>query len=40
LAKHDTASRSRAAHYALEISNQFANIHSELVRSVISKMDK
>ncbi|MEY2676079.1 MAG: hypothetical protein RL510_99 [Actinomycetota bacterium] len=40
LAKHDTASRSRAAHYALEISNQFAAIHSELVRSVISKMDQ
>ena len=40
LAKKDTSSRSRAAHYAMEISNQFAAIHAELVRSVIAKMDK
>ncbi|MFM5904361.1 MAG: MerR family transcriptional regulator [Microbacteriaceae bacterium] len=40
LAKKDTSSRSRAAHYAMEISNQFAAIQAELVRSVIAKMDK
>jgi len=40
LAKKDTSSRSRAAHYAMEISNQFASIQAELVRSVIAKMDK
>jgi DNA-binding transcriptional MerR regulator len=40
LAKKDTSSRSRAAHYAMEISNQFAAIQAEIVRSVIAKMDK
>lgn len=40
LAKKDTSSRSRAAHYAMEISNQFASIQAEIVRSVIAKMDK
>ncbi len=39
LAKSDSASRSRAAHYALEIQSHFATIQSELVRSVISKID-
>ena len=39
LSKNDTASRSRAAHYAAEIENQFASIRSELIRSVIGKID-
>ena len=39
LSKNDTANRSRAAHYAAEIENQFAAIRSELIRSVISKFD-
>lgn len=40
LGKNDTSSRSRAAHYALEIENQFATIRSELIRNVISKIDE
>lgn len=40
LGKNDTSSRSRAAHYALEIENQFAAIRSELIKSVISKIDE
>jgi DNA-binding transcriptional MerR regulator len=39
LSKNDTANRSRAAHYAAEIENQFASIRSELIRSVIGKFD-
>ena len=39
LGKNDTASRSRAAHYAAEIENQFSTIRTELIRSVISKID-
>jgi DNA-binding transcriptional MerR regulator len=39
LSKNDTASRSRAAHYAAEIENQFASIRAELIRSVIGKID-
>ncbi|WP_296631604.1 MerR family transcriptional regulator [Rhodoluna sp.] len=39
LGKNDTASRSRAAHYAAEIENQFSAIRTELIRSVISKID-
>lgn len=39
LRKSDTASRSRAAHYAAEIENQFSNIRTELIRSVIAKID-
>ena len=39
LSKSDTANRSRAAHYAAEIENQFASIRAELIRSVIGKID-
>jgi DNA-binding transcriptional MerR regulator len=39
LSKNDTANRSRAAHYAAEIENQFAGIRAELIRSVIGKFD-
>ena len=39
LSKNDTASRSRAAHYAAEIENQFSAIRAELIRSVIGKID-
>jgi DNA-binding transcriptional MerR regulator len=39
LSKNDTANRSRAAHYAAEIENQFASIRAELIRSVIGKID-
>ena len=39
LSKNDTANRSRAAHYAAEIENQFATIRAELIRSVIGKID-
>lgn len=39
LSKNDTASRSRAAHYAAEIENQFSSIRAELIRSVIAKID-
>jgi DNA-binding transcriptional MerR regulator len=39
LGKNDTASRSRAAHYAAEIENQFSSIRAELKPSVISKID-
>lgn len=39
LSKNDTANRSRAAHYAAEIENQFASIRAELIRSVIGKFD-
>jgi DNA-binding transcriptional MerR regulator len=39
LAKNDPASKSRAAHYAMEIENQFATIRAELIRSVITKID-
>lgn len=39
LSKNDTAGRSRAAHYAAEIENQFASIRAELIRSVIGKID-
>ena len=37
LAKNETGSRSRAAHFAAEIESQFATIRAEIVRSVISK---
>jgi DNA-binding transcriptional MerR regulator len=40
LRKNDTGARSRAAHYAAEIENQFAAIRSELIRNVISKIDQ
>jgi len=40
LGKNEPASKSRASHYAQEIENQFATIRSELIRSVISKLDK
>lgn len=39
LKKNDTSSKSRAAHYALEIESHFASIRTELVKSVISKID-
>lgn len=39
LSKNEPASASRAAHYAQEIENQFATIRSELIRSVIAKID-
>ncbi len=39
LAKNETGSRSRAAHFAAEIESQFATIRTEIVRSVISKID-
>lgn len=39
LGKNDTSSRSRAAHYAAEIENQFSAIRTELIRSVIAKID-
>jgi alpha-D-ribose 1-methylphosphonate 5-triphosphate synthase subunit PhnG len=39
LSKNDTANRSRAAHYAAEIENQFSAIRAELIRSVIGKID-
>lgn len=39
LSKKDTGSRSRAAHYAAEIESQFAAIRSELIRSVVDKID-
>lgn len=40
LSKNEPASRSRAAHYAQEIENQFATIRGELIRSVIAKIDQ
>jgi hypothetical protein len=40
LSKNEAASKSRATHYAQEIENQFAAIRSELIKSVISKIDK
>ena len=40
LSKSEPSSKSRAAHYALEIENQFATIRSELIRSVITKIDQ
>jgi DNA-binding transcriptional MerR regulator len=40
LGKNEPASKSRAAHYAQEIENQFATIRGELIRSVISKIDQ
>jgi len=40
LAKSDVSSRSRAVHYGLEIANQFASIHAELVRAALSKLDQ
>ncbi|MEN9707114.1 MAG: hypothetical protein RIS31_680 [Actinomycetota bacterium] len=39
LAKNETGSRSRAAHFAAEIESQFASIRTEIVRSVIDKID-
>lgn len=39
LAKNETGSRSRAAHFAEEIESQFASIRAEIVRSVIGKID-
>lgn len=39
LAKNETGSRSRAAHFAAEIESHFATIRAEIVRSVISKID-
>ena len=40
LSKNEAASKSRATHYAQEIENQFATIRAELIKSVISKIDK
>lgn len=40
LGKNEAASKSRAAHYAKEIENQFATIRGELIKSVISKIDQ
>jgi len=40
LGKNEPASKSRAAHYAQEIENQFATIRGELIKSVISKIDQ
>jgi DNA-binding transcriptional MerR regulator len=40
LGKNEAASKSRAAHYAQEIENQFATIRGELIKSVISKIDQ
>lgn len=39
LKKNDTSAKSRAAHYALEIEAQFSAIRSELVKSVIARID-
>lgn len=39
LAKNETGSRSRAGHFAEEIESQFASIRSEIIRSVIGKID-
>lgn len=39
LGKNDTAAKSRAAHYAAEIENQFSAIRSVLIRSVIDRID-
>lgn len=39
VAKNDTASRARAAHFAIEISQQFANIRDELVQAAIRNLD-
>jgi DNA-binding transcriptional MerR regulator len=39
LGKNEPASKSRAAHYAQEIENQFATIRGELMKAVISKID-
>jgi DNA-binding transcriptional MerR regulator len=39
LAKNETGSRSRAAHFAEEIESQFATIRSSIVHSIISKID-
>lgn len=40
LGKNEPASKSRASHYAQEIENQFATIRSELMKSVIAKIDQ
>ena len=39
LGKNDSASRSRAAHYAAEIENQFASIRATLMHNVIDRID-
>lgn len=39
LRKNEAGSRSRAAHYAAEIENQFGVIRAELVRAAISRID-
>lgn len=39
LGKKDSASRSRAAHFAGEIQNHFANIRNEMVLAEIAKID-
>ena len=39
LAKNETGSRSRAAHFAAEIEAQFAAIRSELIHAVVDKID-
>lgn len=39
LAKNETGSRSRAAHFAAEIEAQFSTIRSELIHSVVDKID-
>lgn len=39
LAKGSTASRSRAAHYALEIGSLFSAIRAEMIRAAASKID-
>ncbi len=39
LGKNDAASKSRAAHYAAEIENQFSAIRGVLIRTVIDRID-
>lgn len=39
LAKKDTTSRSRAAHFAEEMQNHFSTIHDQLVRSALTALD-
>ncbi len=39
LAKKDTTSRSRAAHFAAEMQDHFSTIHDELVRLALNSLD-
>jgi hypothetical protein len=39
LGKNDAGSKSRAAHYAAEIENQFSAIRGVLIRTVIDRID-